>query len=271
MCGISHHNWITKRNYRMPSDFIKSDKGGKLMFDLDVEKNKKIYILGIIYIVFLTILGGIINYFTWKEGSVTGINYIYILIWIALYLPILVFRKYAQWKITEFGFSVNYRLLILFLIFLYFIFRFIESISFSFENIQIIFMETFARTGEELFYRGFVYTLILKLFKDKRKPWIWAVLLSSASFTLIHTQIFLPEYYSRIVDIFGLAVLLALFRHWTKSILPGMLIHISFKTGFSGVILGVIGYMFMILVAFIKGEKVVVKKETKSCTADNTP
>jgi membrane protease YdiL (CAAX protease family) len=109
---------------------------------------------------------------------------------------------------------------------------------------QAALIEAFARTGEEIFFRGFLYALLLKIFNTEMKPWRWAVLISAMLFSLIHTQTFqasfLDNYGSgpiaykiieRLLNLFMAGVGLAFLRHWTHSILPGAMLHSVLQGG----------------------------------------
>lgn len=215
----------------------------------------KFYSLSLIYTAILLSIVGFGNYYTWTHGVVQNISLIFVLVWMALYVPLLVSHKYDNWKIKEFGFIVNYKVLLFLIFFL--------IILFSNKDIPLVikwkslFVEVFARTGEEIFFRGFLYTLFLKMFNSQKRPWIWAVVLSSVLFAMVHTQTLLPEYNSNMFDIFTIGISLALLRKWTGSILPAMLIHILIKSfNILGCILGIVFYFIFVLIAYLKKEEV---------------
>lgn len=215
----------------------------------------KFYRLGLIYTFTLLLIVGIGNYYTWKSGTLENINLLFLLGWVALYVPLFIFHKYDHWEIKEFGFIINYKILLFLVVFLIILFsnKGIPLIR----NWKSVFFETFARTGEELFFRGFLYALFFKIFNNQNRPWIWAVIFSSSLFTIVHTQTLLPDYSSNMFDIFMIGFFLALLRKWTESILPCMLIHIFIKSfDVLGCILGIVFYFVFVLVAYFKGEKV---------------
>lgn len=79
----------------------------------------------------------------------------------------------------------------------------------------------YARVAEELLFRGFALILFRRIFSHSRYSWLWAVLLSSALFALVHThrpadmlQLFL-----------GAAVPLAAWTLWTRSISTAFVLH----------------------------------------------
>lgn len=169
-----------------------------------------------------------------------------------MYVPFFYYLFCDNWKIKDFGFVLNYQVATILVVIIVFIMFRVEHISLI--NWQSSMIETFARTGEELFFRGFLYTLLLKIFRSKKKPWLWAVIISSLAFALMHTQTFLPEYNSSMLDIFILAMIMALLRKWTGSILFAISIHVLLKAGILGVIFGLIGYLLFVLVSYLKGE-----------------
>jgi membrane protease YdiL (CAAX protease family) len=158
--------------------------------------------------------------------------------WIGLYVPLFVFPLWAKWDVHKIGFLVNPLSIV------------ISSLSAA---IAVVFglmlqfrtvswgeatIEAFARSGEEIFFRGFLFILFVEIFHKKRRPWIWAAMISSVLFALVHTQIFQPAYYSthgsgpvayiiieRLLNVFLFGLGFSILRHWTKSILPGSIIH----------------------------------------------
>ncbi|WP_408608756.1 hypothetical protein [Alkaliphilus serpentinus] len=74
---------------------------------------------------------------------------------------------------------------------------------------------------------------------------------------MVHTQTLLPEYSSNMFDIFMIAVVLALLRKGTESILPCILIHILVKSfDVLSCILGIVLCFLFVLAAYFKKEKV---------------
>lgn len=215
----------------------------------------RFYRLSLIYTFLLLLVVGIGNYHTWSGGVVTNINLIFVLGWLALYFPLFISYKYDHWEIKEFGFIINYKIILFLVGFLILLFS-NNGIPLMI-NWKSLFLETFSRAGEELFFRGFLYALFLKIFNNQKKPWIWAVFLSSLLFAMVHTQTLLPEYSTGMFDIFVIGVFLAFLRKWTGSILPSILIHIIIKSfNVLGCIVGIIFYFIFVLVAYLKKERV---------------
>ena len=213
---------------------------------------KKTYSFGIIYTISFLIFGAILNYHTWSSEPMKVFNIIDIGFWALLYLPMFIFSRYADWEINDFGFDLNYKVVVItVLLIIVFI---INGAYITFNNWKISLIQMYARTGEELFFRGFIYMLGIKLFNNKKRPWLWAVMISSLSFAFVHTQTFLPEYNTNMIDIFLLAVVLSLFRKWTKSILPGIIIHVFLQSNVFGMLSGVAVYYVVSLLAYRKKE-----------------
>jgi membrane protease YdiL (CAAX protease family) len=197
---------------------------------------KRWELIGIGYVLFILVSAGYVNYTEPYEPKAATAPVIGdILLWTLPYLPLLVFPVFPKWEVRDFGFSINPAVILISL--------FLTGIcTYSTQTVTTTwygaFSEAFARTGEELFFRGFLYLLLLKIFEKKRRPWVWAILGSALGFTLMHTQTFQTSVIAtlgsdpvafvigqRLFNIFLTAAAFALLRHWTKSILPGSIIH----------------------------------------------
>ena len=219
--------------------------------------HRNTYIFGVVFTFCFLISAAIINYFTWSPGP-TEPGFGAFILWTFLYLPIFIFCKYADWKIKDFGYVLNYGVFALTALVVVIIMFNIHN--FHINNLRNALVETYARTGEEVFFRGFLYELILRLFKNKKRPWIWAVLISSICFAGVHTQTFLPACHTTMISVFEAAVFLALLRYWTGSILPGIVINIAVNLGgASGVTLGILFYYLFTLLTHKRGERVFEK------------
>jgi len=219
--------------------------------------HRNTYVFGIVFTFCFLVFAAIINYFTWSPG-LTEASYFVLIIWTLLYLPIFVFCKYADWEIKDFGYVLNYKVFTLTALAVVIIMFNIHK--FPVINWKNALVETYARTGEEVFFRGFLYELILRLFKNKKRPWMWAILISSICFAIVHTQTFLPANQTTMISVFEAAVFLSLMRYWTGSILTGIVIHILVNSGSAyGVISGILFYYLFTLLAYIKGEEVFKK------------
>lgn len=215
-------------------------------------REEKLYLYGSIYVLLSTIAFGVINYFTWSPGVVTEVSALLWLSWVSLYLPMLVFNKFADWRVSEFGFVFDKRtgmvaaISLLLGVWVYAK----EPAMWTFDRGYYSLIEAFARVGEELYFRGFVYLLVLKLFKAEKKPHLWAIALSSLVFAAMHTQNFLPENGTSIFSTFLTALFLAYMRHKTDSLLPGITIHCFLKGNLLGILFGWAIYVLFVIWAY---------------------
>ena len=199
-------------------------------------------ILGIFYAVSMVALVAYLNYtLPYDPNPVTSTTTTQLILWFLLYVPLGLFTTITDWKIEDFGFSINYRtgfasILVLALC---------VPMTLTYEvPWRSALIEAFARTGEEVFFRGFLFLLLLKIFSETAKPGMWAIIISAVIFALVHTQTFQTSFISnygtgpisyrvfeRLLNVFLSGVLFALVRHWTQSILPGVIAHNLLNAG----------------------------------------
>jgi len=221
----------------------------------DLSAKKNLHSFGIIYVLAIVIFGAITNYLTWTEDKEITLLFLLLLAIVILYLPLIVFTQYADWKINEFGFVLNGFTTLLFAILL--LLCVFSSSVWPVTDLQFSLIEAVARTGEELFFRGFLYTLVLRLLTNNNglRSHIWAILLSSLAFALVHTQTFLPENNTTMFQIFLFACFLASVRLWSGSILPGIILHILINTGeLISVMFGCAIYGLFVFWSYRRGE-----------------
>ncbi|MFT3891014.1 MAG: CPBP family intramembrane metalloprotease [Anaerolineales bacterium] len=191
--------------------------------------------------IYVAVLLAILCYLNYTEpysyDPVVSFDLRALILWGLLYLPVLILPVVAGWKVTEFGFTLNPFLAVASLLI---VAMCAYSISTDKVTWQSALMEAFARTGEEIFFRGFLFVLFTELFRNKHRPWLWAAIVSSLLFALAHTQTFQPgfltqhgspslpigyQFLQRFLNLFGLAFVFTLIRVWTHSILPGAIAH----------------------------------------------
>lgn len=235
--------------------------------------------IGILYAIFVLALGAFFNYsMPYDSNPAIYPQITQFVSWVLLYVPIGLMVGIARWNVTEFGFHIKpvLGLVAVILILL------CGAITWGVQiHWQFAFFEAFARTGEEIFFRGFLFTLLLKIFSRKTNPWNWAILISALLFSLVHTQTFqtsfLDNYGSgstaykiieRLLNVFLIGLFLALLRHWTNSILPGAIMHGMIQGGIVTLpfCLGIYG--IITLWAFVRKENVFVRdKNQQSATS----
>lgn len=212
--------------------------------------HSRVYRFGIIYIIVFTLIAAVSNYFTWhkqftSEAISILVTILMLLMWIALYMPIPIFIKKAEWKLIDFGFVVNKKTIILCAaIALLLIIRIGINLSFNYFHFALI--EAIARVGEEVFYRGFIYAIVLRLLCGRKKSNLWAVIISSLVFAIMHTQTFLPSNPYTMQGMFINALILGALRYLTGSVLPGIIIHCVSNAGTVGMIFGILIYFLFV-------------------------
>jgi uncharacterized protein len=224
--------------------------------------------MGVLYGLVFLLFAGSINYILpYDPVPFSSLMLLPILMWSLMYVPLLFLSRVGDWKVKDFGFSFNPLTLVVSLI-LVAIFSWLtldRSTTWSGSA-----AEAYARTGEELFFRGFLFLLLEKLYRNKRRPWLWAAVISSFCFALIHTQTFqasfLENYGSgsigyriaeRLFNVFLIGVAFAALRQWTKSILPGAVIHSALAAGTLTAPFVILIYAFILSWAALRKEEVV--------------
>lgn len=229
------------------------------MMQIDNDKTSRLYKVSILYTLILIIIAAIANYFTWDTIYESAIVNAFLLVltiamWIALYIPVPVLIIKADWKISDFGFVINKGTIIAsFAVGALMLIRL--GWTFRFDLIQYTIIEAFARVGEELFFRGFIFTLALKLFKGKENSVLWAILISSVLFAIVHTQTFLPSNHLTMIDIFISGLIIVIIRYFTGSILPGIITHLAGNAGVLGMAFGILIYCIVIIVVSVSRKK----------------
>lgn len=228
--------------------------------------NKRYLTIAAISAGFMILLVSVTNYIIpYAPGPFSRLPPIHsVIAWALLYVPLLAAFHTPGWKTEKFGFVLNPRLGITMLL-LFPVSIMMGGISQTHWWGALI--EAIARSGEEIFFRGFLYLLVLKIFAGRSKDWLWAVFLTSLVFALIHTQTFQSTYFSaqvslstgylivqRLLNVFLLGLFFSLLRHWTQSILPGVMVHTALKGGPLALIFGILIY-FLITILVVERSK----------------
>lgn len=213
--------------------------------------------LGILYALAIVILGAFINYLAWAKGEdFTPRKALFLmLVAVLLYLPVYIFPRYDNWPLREFGFVING--MTIFLASMVIILSICTASIWPVASLKFAFFEAIARTGEELFFRGFLYSLIIQVrqYKNELLTHLGAILLSSLAFAVVHTQTFFPENTTTMIQVFLFGLFVAFLRLWSGSILPGIILHLLFNTGeLISVIFGVLIYVSFVFWAYRRGE-----------------
>jgi uncharacterized protein len=202
------------------------------------------------FAVLFLLLGAYLNFkFTFSHGIGPAAILAMCILWISAYLPAIVLPWRAGWNTKHVGLGLGWSALIISLGFMSLLVLFPVSHHLSW---PIVGTEAFARTGEEVFFRGFLFTLIWRFAQNKPRPWVWAIVGSSLAFMLVHTQTFQPggiidqgvfPVVSRLLNLFLFAAVLSYVRWRTDSILPAAVIHSVFNGG-----LGTIPFVLILYV-----------------------
>ena len=223
--------------------------------------------VGVGYTLLLMLVGGYLNYTQpYDANPVISPSIYQVLLWVMCYVPLFIFPMLAKWEINELGFSITPISLVVSAFFAVLCGALLIKLTTSWIGAVA---EAFGRTGEEVFFRGFLFLLLLRIFTKRRWPWLWTAIGSALLFTLVHTQTFQPDYYitystgsvaftilQRLLNLFLVGIALALLRYWTKSILPGSIVHSVLQGGPLTLPFAVLIYGAIIGWASIKKEKV---------------
>jgi membrane protease YdiL (CAAX protease family) len=227
-----------------------------------------------LYVVVILALICYLNYTEpYSNDPVTSFDFRALIFWGLLYLPVIILPIVAGRKVIEFGFTLNPFLALASLLI-------VAMCAYSFPTDMITWqsalIEAFARTGEEIFFRGFLFVLFTELFRNKHRPWLWAAIASSILFALAHTQTFqsgflaqygspsLPiafQFFQRFLNLFGLALVFALIRVWTHSILPGAIAHSLSKASIATLPFVLLIYGIVTLWAHWRAESVILRAD----------
>jgi len=225
-----------------------------------------------LYAIVIMALAGFLNYAEpYSSNPVTVPTFWQLILWGSCYLPIIILPIVAGLKVTDFGFTLNpFLALTIFLI--------MAMCAYSNPTGRVTWIsaliEAFARTGEEIFFRGFLFVLFSGLFRNRRRPWLWAAIASSILFALVHAQTFQPGYlaqygspsmpiayqfFERLLNLFALALVFALLRVWTHSILPGAIAHSLSKAGIATLPFVLLIYGMATIWAYWRKEPVILR------------
>jgi membrane protease YdiL (CAAX protease family) len=171
------------------------------------------------------------------------------ILWISAYLPAVALPLLAGWNDKHVGFRLGWNAVLISIGFIAFLVLFPQTRLLGWSKVTT---EAFARTGEEVFFRGFLFTLIWRLAEKKPRPWVWAIVGSSLAFMIVHTQTFQPggilehgvfQVVSRLINLFVFSAILSYVRWRTDSVLPGAVVHSTFNGGLATIPFVVVLYL----------------------------
>lgn len=230
------------------------------------QKWDKGLVVGVIYAIAVLILGGTLNYvLPYSSGPETAPTAVIWLTWAALYISLALMIAAAGWQVSDFGIHVSRRMAFAGIAVIAAFGLLLRVYPISWQSAAI---EAFARTGEEVFFRGLLYALLLRLFRTRKLPWLWAVVVSTILFTAVHTQTFQSSYldslgamptgykiFDRLLNVFMIGLLIALLRYWSDSILPGALIHAGLQGGLLTIPFTLLIYGVLLAWAWLRKER----------------
>lgn len=218
-----------------------------------------LYTAAVLYAAIVTVVVAIANASgPYDPDTPTKLDPALFLLWTLLYLPTLVLPGVGGWRLRDLGWGLG-AIGLVFCVLIVGLCGGVARINATLDWRDAA-VEAFARTGEEVFVRGFIFRLIERAFRGRRYGMAWAVVGSALLFTGMHTTAFsaavqigrdaTPAAYvviERLGDIFLLALGLGLLRAATGSIIPGAFVHAIANGGaitapFVGLIAIAIGY-----------------------------
>ncbi len=252
-----------------------SDKKGNRM-SISTKLDKIWLWAALLYATVVILLGAYANYsHPYSSDPVATANFWTLFLWGLLYVPVIVLplattaNTAKPWRVTDFGFTLNAFMAVVSVVCVLLTALKTSSITWT-----SAILEALARTGEEVFFRGFLLALFTRLFAQRRHPRRWAILLSALIFTLMHTQTFRPEFrdwygsplapltyriIERLLNLFLTALVLALLCIWTRSVLPVAILHSALNSSILTLPFVLLIYGSIAFWAHKRGEQVVLQ------------
>lgn len=197
------------------------------MKSLEVLRRDKTLLICSAHVMLSIIVFSILNYLTFSQSTAEGPEFIAYFLLVFVYISCFIPGLLAGWPLGSLGLTVNRVLLLIVAVSAAFgVWVFLALPNWrTIEPWSASLVEALGRVGEELFFRGYVYLVLLKLFSEKRRPYLWAIWWSSVAFVLVHTQVLLPGNQISLGTVFVSGLLMAYLRHLTGSVLPAITIH----------------------------------------------
>ncbi|MBN2392530.1 MAG: CPBP family intramembrane metalloprotease [Anaerolineae bacterium] len=227
----------------------------------------KLFRIAVVYAIVVWMVISYLNYvLPYDPDTPTKFDLEHLLFWSLLYLPVIVLPAFANWKLRDFGLGINGATILAALLVVGMCGSMVLSVE---RNLAHAATEAFARSGEEIFFRGFVYLLLEKVFSNRKHPWLWALFGSSIVFVAAHTSAFQESYLSqreqpalyvaleRILNVFLLAVGFGTIRAVTGSVIPTALAHCLVNGGILTLPFVLATFAIGILVGRLRGENMI--------------
>ena len=166
-------------------------------------------------------------------------NFVFMLIFGVIFflLPFYSAKK-NDWTVLDLGFDVNLTSIIISVVLLA-LFTYKGGFTLYKETYYQSIVEGIMRTGEELFVRGFIYYVVLKVCEGDHHKHLKAMVISSLYFTLAHTSIFLGKYHMGFIGMFvNTFLIFSTMRYICKSLLPVIVLHTFLNGGILSTIIG---------------------------------
>jgi membrane protease YdiL (CAAX protease family) len=159
-------------------------------------------------------------------------------LWSAAYLLALLFSLFAAWRPAELGLDFTPWLAVVSAALLLLLSVYLGTDLPPVYDWRPWVTEAFARTSEEILFRGVLFGLVLRGLGIWRWRGLAALLLTSLLFALVHAPFYGSAGQTNLPLAFLLGIVLGLLRLSTGSVLPGIMLHGILNAGIPGMVLG---------------------------------
>jgi hypothetical protein len=237
---------------------------------------------GLIFLIGFSVFGAFLNYInfldklsTYLTQAIQTIPIVVIIHWsvfLLIFVPIYWMfyhsvRKW-DWSLDEWGFGLKKKAwigiglsIIVILIIVFQMQKQKTAMVTDSSHFSIFFIISYARVAEELMYRGFALILLRRLFKKYKYGTLYAIFLSSALFTIVHTH----KLESALSQYVGGSLLITVITALTGSISFAIIYH---AIAGGGLISGFIAALFFISMVLINLKR---KKSASSKIQPDSP
>lgn len=214
-----------------------------------VNRELRFCVIYLIVTMIVFMIGNLLEYYYLSKFKIIDVL-VEFFVAIIYFIPLFYCNIKCKWNRFNLGFNFNVKSIIitimLLCVFLYKLgdLRYKNSFTFSIN-------EGILRCGEEFYFRGFIYFLILKIYENYPSKNSKAMIISSVLFTLGHSTIFIGVYPLDIFSMFISTFLaFATLRYYTKSLLPEIAMHTYLNGGFISALVGIV--FFTIICSLLK-------------------